>query len=247
MTTTTVTERDLRLRERTNVRPGRAEVTALLAQLRALGVDPPPDADRAMLLVEQLEHAAAPPDVRRWVAGADLSTLDADAVLTQLRRCAVQQRLAEPAGRALLREVADALTARAVAALAGDVDRLLVEQLRPSWDAAAAEVHAAARTGLTGTASAETAVALGEEAVTAWRTLGRPAAVLTRIARARALLAWVTDRELAAEDLAEGWRAWLDRAAAGPPALTVPSSRRRRPVPAPPTGDPGDATEEVSA
>lgn len=193
--------------------PARSEVAALLAELRALGVDPPVEAVRALELVNEVERLAAPPDVAGWIARADLSTLGAEDVMTGVRRSVVQLRLTDPAGRGLLREAVEALTRRAVAALAGDVDRI-VEELHPGWDAAAAVVHAAAAAGIRTASTTTDVLRLGDAAAAAWRILPPALAALDRMHRVRNRMRMLAGRDLDAGDLGE--QRWLDRAAAGP-------------------------------
>lgn len=197
--------------------PARSEVAALLTELRALGVDPPADGVRALELVDEVERLAAPPDVAGWIARADLSTLGAEDVMTGVRRSVVQLRLTDPAGRGLLRDAVEALTRRAVAALAGDVDRI-VGELHPGWDAAAAVVRAAAAAGIGTASTAADVIALGDAAAAAWRTLPPALAVLDRVHRVRTRLLVLAGRDLDAADVGE--QRWLDRAAAGPLQLT---------------------------
>lgn len=191
--------------------PARSEVAALLAELRALGVDPPADAVRALELVDEVERLAAPPDVAGWVAQADLSTLGAEDVMTGVHRSVVQLRLTDPAGRGLLREAVDALTTRAVTALAGDVDRI-IDHLRPAWDAAAAVVHAAAAAGIRTGSTTTDAVQLGDSAVEAWRRVGPAVAELDRLHRVAVQLWCLAGRDVDGEASPR----WLDLAATGP-------------------------------
>lgn len=198
--------------------PARSEVAALLEKLAALGVDVPPDAVRALQLAEAVERLAAPPDVAGWVQRSDLFAISGEDVMVALRRSVVQLQLAAPAGRGLLREAVDALTARAVAALAADAERL-IDALRPSWDTAAGVVAAAAATGITSASTAADAIKLGDDAAAAWRTLAPALAVLDRLHRLRNTLLSLTGREHD-DDRAVQPR-WLDRSVAGPVPLTT--------------------------
>jgi hypothetical protein len=108
--------------------------------------------------------------VRAWITGADLATLDAERIMTELRHASASLDLLDRRRSGLGREMLDVLVARAATSLAADVDRL-IDDLRPAWDVTADVVAAAAATGISSASTAADVIKLGDDAVAAWRTL----------------------------------------------------------------------------
>lgn len=239
---TAVTQHDLSRRER-HEPPVQSDVAPLIEALAREGITAPADATHAMALLHECSERYTSPDLRTWITGADLATLDAARIMTELDSAWVRASMLRQ-GSGLLHDVLDVLDvldARAVEAVAADVHRLIGD-LRPAWDVAANVVAAAAATGISSASTAADVIKLGDDAVAAWRTLPPAIATLNRLHRVRNRLLFLAGRELSEGDIGE--QRWLDRAYAGPPALTATEitwQRRRvqlmaaRALPAPPS------------
>jgi hypothetical protein len=214
-----VAHHDLQRRRSTSAAPVQSEVLALLAALDAEGVPAPAEAVRAMQLLAGTTELHTPPDVPGWIAGADLDSLTPGQIMEHLRGDLADLGLSiGKSGPNLFGQVHNALVARAAQAITTDLDRIL-DELRPTWDAAADLVHDAARTGITSATTAEAVIAMGDEAVAAYRQLAAPLATLDRLHQLRNTLLFYAGRELAEHEL--GPQRWLDRASSTPPALTT--------------------------
>ncbi len=238
MTSSTATDRaqlDAVVAEITNDpgRPGRdrvlqfggSQLDQVLGDLRREGVDAPPAVDRALELDgECAQLFASPTPVTKWLDGQDLADLDGEQVIERVTEHAWRVQVGDRRGE-YARQVAAWLLQRAVDALAGDLDRI-VGELRPTWDAAAADLAAAARAGITGSTTAEEAIEQGDQPVAAWRTVGPAVAVLDRldqlVARLTFLCGYYVDPEVTNQ---RGRQHWLDSSVSGPVALAAPSER----------------------
>jgi len=159
---TAVTQHDLFRRERREP-PVQSDVAALIEALVREGITAPADATHAMALLHECSKRYTSPDLRTWLTGADLATLDATRIMTELDSAWVRVSMLRQ-GSGLVHEVLDVLVARAVEALAADVDRLIGD-LRPAWDVAADVVAAAAAIGISSASTAADVIKLGDEAV----------------------------------------------------------------------------------
>ncbi len=214
-----IDDSELHRRRSTGAAPVAAEIESLLADLRREGVAPPSETIRALELAQAVKDLHQPPDVHAWIRDVDLDSVSPQQVYDYLRLALADTGLTTGAlGPNIVATGTDALTARAASALVADLDRIIAE-LRPAWDQAAALLHKASKAGIRATTTAADAIAMGDEAVAAWRTLAQPLAVLDRIWRLRNKLLFIAGREIPDRDL--GQIAWLDLATSGPPALTV--------------------------
>jgi hypothetical protein len=214
-----IDQHDLHTRRSSGGTPVLSELQALLDALAAEGVSPPPDTAVAVELVLGTRKLAVQmPDIPGWLVGADLDALTPAGIMDRLRTELANTGLRTGGGSNFVFAVDVALIGRAVSAVAADLDRIITE-LRPAFDAAAIEVHDAAKTGLTSATTAEQVIDLGDEAVAAYRRLASPLATLTRLWKLRNRLLFYVGRELPERDLGE--QRWLDRCAAAPVELTV--------------------------
>lgn len=208
-----------------NFPPSPPEVAEVVERLRAENVTPPAAAAEALDLAHTVYR-----DIPSLAARLDQlpQPVTPDALWRVLRETAADIYLTRETS--LPTEAADLLTARAVAALAADVDEML-DRLRPRWDTAARQLAAAAAAGIGPATSSADVIAAGDAAVAAWRTLEVAVGTLDRLMHVRNNLLWITGREVEDADLDTGLAVWLQRAAAGPVQLTSaePRSAYQRP------------------
>ena len=152
--------------------PPRAEVKELCAELGSVNITVPRTAQRALDLADKVERLAQPPDIAGSVANLDLSRVSEQKLLTIWQDSVVRLSLSTPAGRSLLRELLESLTAAAVTELADDLPRMLSELADiPAREGVGELIEAAKSAGLTSTSTADDAVRLGPGASGVWRDL----------------------------------------------------------------------------
>ena len=152
----------------------------------ALGLDLPAEFVRARDLLQAGMNTAASQPTNELLAAFETGDLTTDTIGTELRRTAVDlaaQKLAHEVMRSIELPISRAAT-KAVR----DHGDALIEQMRPVFDSAAAEVAAAASL-FSATASAADVLRAGPEAASAWNSLADAAARLERVHDVRVTMA----------------------------------------------------------